>query len=174
MPRDHRAHNRLTQLAAHLPAALASASAAGTPSAITAVAPATVTDPDAPLTREEIDHFLLEGYVALPGLIPDDLNKALKADVDVLMRDRAEKRADLIVSYGTLGELCAYPPVVDKVQQLMAAYGNGKTQCGMHHIHANKQEPGTGSSDWHQDYHSAADTCKYLLVVCTPCPRAQA
>ena len=33
-------------------------------------------------------------------------------------------RAGHIVEYGTLGRLCAYPPIVDKVQQLMAAYGN--------------------------------------------------
>ena len=117
-----------------------------------------VTDPAAPLTKEQIDHFMLEGYVALPGLIPVSFNTALKADVDALMADRASNSARLIASYGTLGELCSYPPVVDKVRQLMKEYGNGETECGMHHIHANRQAPGTGSSNWHQDYHSAANT----------------
>ena len=48
--------------------------------------------------------------------------------------------------------------MIDKVCQLMAAYGNGETACGMHHIHANRQDAGTGPSNWHQDYHSAPDT----------------
>ena len=112
----------------------------------------TVDDPERPLSAEQIEHFMMEGYVALPGIIPDDFNAQLKADTDALMADRASKDAQgrLIASYGTLGELCSWPPVVDKVMQLMANYGNGETQCGMHHIHANRQSAGTGSSNWHQ------------------------
>ena len=112
----------------------------------------TVDDPERPLSAEQIEHFMMEGYVALPGIIPDDFNAQLKADTDALMADRASKDAQgrLIASYNTLGELCSWPPVVDKVMQLMANYGNGETQCGMHHIHANRQSAGTGSSNWHQ------------------------
>eukprot|EP01046_Picozoa_sp_COSAG06_P058475 COSAG06_NODE_11756_length_1468_cov_3.776005_5_plen_182_part_00 len=110
-----------------------------------------VQDPDAPLTPAQIDHFLVNGYVALPGFFPDDFNEAMKRDVDRLVDDRAAKQAaPLIASYGTLGELCSYPPIVDKICQLMASYGNGETACGMHHIHATRQDAGTGPSNWHQ------------------------
>ena len=123
-----------------------------------------VQDPDAPLTPEQIDHFLVNGYVALPGLFPEDFNDAMKRDVDRLVDDRAAKQAaPLIASYGTLGELCSYPPIVDKVCQLMAAYGNGETACGMHHIHANRQDAGTGPSNWHQ-VRRAAMACAHLSI----------
>ena len=57
-----------------------------------------VEDPDAPLTPEQIDHFLVNGYVALPGLFPEDFNDAMKRDVDRLVDDRAAKQAAPLIA----------------------------------------------------------------------------
>ena len=47
----------------------------------------------------------------------------------------------------------------------MAAYGNGETVVSMHHIHANRQLPGTGSSNWHQDYEQLPQVDRSQLMV---------
>jgi hypothetical protein len=84
------------------------------------------------------------------------LEEELKRDLDEMVEARRAHQADSavpvphVVEFGTLGELVVHPPIVDKVKQLMGAYGNGETACAMHHIHANRQLPGTGSSNWHQ------------------------
>ena len=175
---------RLSQLVEHIRRGVPSSELDTQPAAAAATVvdldSLVVTDALAPLSAEQIDHFLLNGYVALPGVIPSDYNADLVASVDELVEARADKgrgKAGLVASYGSLGGLCSWPGIVDKVQQLMSVYGNGETQCGMHHIHANRQEAGTGSSNWHQvqaaphdislkklrrllliqDYHSAPD-----------------
>jgi len=118
-----------------------------------------VTEPSAPLTQSQVDHFLLDGYVALPGIVPDGFNAELMASVDELMDARAQHTIGsgdwsngLIAGFGQLGALCSWPPIVEKVKQLMAEYGNGRVDCGMHHIHAARQDAGVGPSPWHQDY----------------------
>ena len=118
-----------------------------------------VTDPDdegTPLTQALIEQFLAEGYCALPGLLPPDLNKRLCDDMDRRAADAngAQGGSTLqgrhIVSYKELANLCSLPMVVEKLKQLFKAYGNGETQMAMHHIHANRQLPGVGSSNWHR------------------------
>ena len=52
-----------------------------------------VQDPDAPLTPEQIDHFLVNGYVALPGLFPEDFNDAMKRVHCSSARRPIDKRA---------------------------------------------------------------------------------
>ena len=57
-----------------------------------APAPA-ITDPAAPLSDDEIAGFMEEGYVALPGIIPDEHRLRLNADVDRLEADLAAVKA---------------------------------------------------------------------------------
>ena len=117
-------------------------------------APATaITDPEAPLSDAAIDSFMEEGYVALPGIIPDEHRLRLNADVDRLEADRGNPDApSFIVEYEELGKLCSWPPIVDKVAQLMRAYptGEGRDQFAMHHIHASRHDEGQPSVGWHQ------------------------
>ena len=94
--------------------------------------------------------FVTHGYVLLPAALPASYNDAMKRDIDALVEDRKNKHAKHVVEYETLGQLCAYPPIVDKVHQLMAAYGNQRTDMALHHIHAARHDTGTGSSNWHQ------------------------
>ena len=65
---------------------------------VCAVRCSVVQDPDAPLTPEQIDHFLVNGYVALPGLLAEDFNDAMKRDVDRLVDDRAAKQAAPLIA----------------------------------------------------------------------------
>lgn len=78
---------------------------------------------DAPLSEDEIAAFMERGYVALPGVMQDDLRLRLCDDVDQLEADRAdpETQVPFVVEYEELGKLCSFPAVVDKVEQLMRA-----------------------------------------------------
>lgn len=114
-----------------------------------------VSDPDVPLSNAQLNKFLVDGYVALPGIIPDEFNGELMNSVDELMDARTRHSIGsgdwshgLIADFGQLGTLCSWPPIVDKVKQLMQVYGNGRVDCGMHHIHATRQDAGTGPSSW--------------------------
>ena len=151
-------------------------------------------DDAAPLTEEMIAQFMVEGYVVLPGILRDEHVAHLCADVDRLVSDRDEllgshvaqhtgqKIADKpqslgggagrhVVSYEHLGKLCTHPPLLEKVKQLMARYGNGRTDCAMHHIHASKNEAGDAGVGWHQDYHCspAVYDREQLMVHCFCC-----
>ena len=117
------------------------------------------TDPEGngtPLTQEQIEQFLEEGYCALPGLIPPELNNRLRAEMDRRASDAngarggSTLRGRHVVNYKELGMLCSLPMVVEKLKQLFKAYGNGETEMAMHHIHANRQLPGVASSNWHR------------------------
>ena len=81
-------------------------------------------DPNAPLTEEQISHFLVEGYIPLPGILDADHIELLKNDVDQVTLDRADAHANKLpqpnnVSYEHMGKLCSHPPTVNKVKQLM-------------------------------------------------------
>jgi hypothetical protein len=117
--------------------------------------PLRATREEAPLTDEEIATFMELGYVALPGILPHELQGRLKIDVDRMETDRLLSRdggpkVPFIVELEELGKLCSFPPVVDKVEQLMRAYGNGADGCAMHHIHASRHDEGQPSVGWHQ------------------------
>ena len=72
-------------------------------------------------------------------------------DLDVLMEAReSDGPTPHVVESGSLGDLVAHPPVVDKVTQIMEQYGNQRTDFALHHIHAVRQDAGTGPSIWHQ------------------------
>jgi hypothetical protein len=48
---------------------------------------------------------------------------------------------------------CGFMWILDcvvQVKQVMRAYGNGRDECGMHHIHATRQDAGVGPSNWHR------------------------
>ena len=115
--------------------------------------------PEEPLSDREVERFLSDGYVVLPSLLgdgPGSMNDALRQDLDRLCDAREAHQQDKsaalphVVEFGTLGELVTHPPVVDKLTQLMSAYGNGRTDFALHHIHAARHTSGTGPSHWHQ------------------------
>ena len=121
------------------------------------------------LSKVDVDGFNDNGYLALPAILTQEEQDDLRADVDRMEADRKLHRdqktpAPFIVEYDKLGKLCSHPAIVDRVKELMKAYvtpdgspGNGETNIAMHHIHASRQDEGTGGVHWHQDYHSATD-----------------
>ena len=110
----------------------------------------------------------------LPGVLGEgagSLNEQLKRDLDDLIEARRAHQRDSsarvphVVEFGTLGELVVHPPIVDKVKQLMRAYGNGRDDCALHHIHAARHDQGTGPSHWHQDYEQNPQVDRENLMV---------
>ena len=89
--------------------------------------------------------------MALPGILSEAEQALLRVDVDLMVADReAKDPRPHIVAYEQLGRLCAHPAIMERVRQLMAAYGNGETAFAMHHIHADRQDQGRGGVYWHQ------------------------
>jgi hypothetical protein len=147
----------LAHVASSLSARAGAVTATTTAEALTATTidvtprPEDESDPPLPLTEAQVATFLEEGHCVLPGIIPQSLSDRICAEHDREAAARASPGPNSqIVSFEELGKLCSLPMVVEKVKQLMGAYGNGETACAMHHIHANRQLPGTGSSNWHQ------------------------
>ena len=141
-----------------------------------------------PLSQKQIDFFMSEGYLLMPGILGEQYSRELRGDIDQMTVDRkqlAQERAQeretgakvmpdldyfrrrriMTVSYEHYGNLVSYPPLVDKVCQLMAQYGNGRTDCPMHHANASIQGPGTPPNTWHNDYHRPYDTTRKQLMV---------
>ena len=72
-------------------------------------------------------------------------------DLDMLIEARdSDGPTPHVVECGSLGELVAHPPIVDKVTQIMEQYGNQRTDMALHHIHAARHDAGSGPSNWHQ------------------------
>lgn len=127
--------------------------------------PADRDDSTPPLSAAMIEEFTERGFISLPGIVPDEHRLRLMADVDRL--HDGENRLPYIVCYEELGQLCSWPPVVNKVKQLMAAWGNSKTDCAMHHIHASRHDEGQPSVGWHQGAARTAShsTCDLVVVM---------
>lgn len=131
-----------------------------------------VSDPDVPLSDAQLNKFLVDGYIALPGIIPNEFNGELMNSVDELMDARTRHTIGsgdwshgLIAEFGELGTLCSWPPIVDKVKQLMQVYGNGRVDCGMHHIHATRQDAGTGPSPWYACQHTVHPSFSIIIAI---------
>ena len=137
-----RARARLSRLASHCRQPPEPAPTAG----------AAADDDDAaaagPLDASEVAEFLDTGVLVFPGLLDPAHCALLQAAVDDVVRDREQGRARYIVEYEALGGLCAHAPVVERVKQLMRAYGDGDDGCGMHHMHVSRHEAGAVGAKW--------------------------
>ena len=111
--------------------------------------------PPSPLSEGDVRQFLESGYVILPSVMSRGHSQRCREAVEQLERDRepaGQKRPPpqqrFVVSYPELGELCAHPPVLSAVKQLMGRYGNGRQDCGMHHMHCLRSEEGATGAKW--------------------------
>jgi hypothetical protein len=113
----------LRQLAAEL----TTASEAARPQPGETLSEAGTLEDGVPLNREQIRQFLVEGYVALPGLLdtPDGLNERLCRDSDRLAADKEAGSAGQVVSYEELGKLCSLPRVVGNRADIKLGGGGG-------------------------------------------------
>ena len=111
--------------------------------------------PNEPLGEKEVAEFLDRGLLVLPSILTTEHVAELKQTVDEVMADRAGgAHARYIVEYDMLAGLCAHPPVVERVKQLMGRYGNGREDCCMHHMHVSRHDPGAVGARWHHDYNA--------------------
>ena len=137
-----RARARLSRLASHC-------RQPPEPAAPTAGAADDAAAAPGPLDASEVAEFLDTGVLVFPGLLDPAHCALLQAAVDDVARDREQARASrYIVEYEALGGLCAHAPVVERVKQLMRAYGDGDDGCGMHHMHVSRHEAGAVGAKW--------------------------
>ena len=101
--------------------------------------------------------FLERGLLVLPSVLQSQHIDRLKHTVDTVMDDRSAGRNRYIVEYDALGALCAHPPMVERVKQLMGRYGNGREDCGVHHMHVSRHGPGSVGARWHHDFNCMPD-----------------
>jgi hypothetical protein len=88
MTRPHRASGRRLRAIASQVAAVA---------ATPPTAQSAVTDPSQPLTAAQVDSFMDDGYVMLPGIMgdgPGSMNGLLRRDLDLLCEARAAHAQD--------------------------------------------------------------------------------
>jgi hypothetical protein len=125
-------------------------------------APRRHTDSNERLTLDstQIGQFTEDGYVILPGLLPDDLVERLKHEVDMWVDTGLRARSiaaaknpesattppDLEIELPAHGELVAHPPLMSVLAQLMGS------AFAFHHLHSNRHAPGTTGKPWHHDY----------------------
>lgn len=129
-----------------------------------------------PLTDDLEDHFALDGYLILPGLIPCDLVERLKPEVDLWSDDGfREASIDAALSGSTTGpslielempahgELACLPDLMRVLEQLLGP------SFAFHHMHSCRQDPDVESKPWHHDYEGLTSTSREGLMVHTLC-----
>lgn len=108
------------------------------------------------LNEAELDFFEREGYLIIPRCMSATHCELVKADIDAQMQRRAatvgetRNSSPWIAETEHLGGLTVFPPIVERVAQLMATYKSGKSTFSLHHQHAARFDAGAGSADWHQ------------------------
>eukprot|EP01045_Picozoa_sp_COSAG04_P045222 COSAG04_NODE_15738_length_522_cov_0.940898_1_plen_148_part_10 len=98
---------------------------------------------------------LCPGFLVVRGCMSAEHSELVKDDIDAQMKRRAAEgdtrnSSPWIAETEHLGGLTVFPPIVERVAQLMAASEQGKSTFSFHHQHANRFDTGAGSADWHQ------------------------
>lgn len=121
------------------------------------------------LSAAELQQFHASGYLILPGILPPERAADVRADIDSLMLQfdttqgtlrqqgssvqpsRPNRRGVAIGAQPSLGALTVFPPVVQRVKELMASHPAGEATFSFHHQHASRLDAGAVSADWHHD-----------------------
>ncbi|HYE04183.1 MAG TPA: phytanoyl-CoA dioxygenase family protein [Planctomycetota bacterium] len=128
--------------------------------------PATAT-----LSVEQVKAFHDNGYHILPGFLPDDLNRRLKAEIDQFVEDHRAKPIDpyakqqqaprkMQLEYHEHGFLLTEPRLMAILGQLM-----GGAEFSLHHLHTARHDAGCGGVCWHHDYEQIPQTNRSHLMV---------
>lgn len=126
------------------------------------------------LGERELDQFTEQGYLVLPGFIPEDLLVRLKPEVDRWVDEGHRTRSIASCTdpqkYGTPpimeleleahGELLAYQPLMEILAQLMGSFV-------FHHLHSDRQAPETPGKSWHHDYEQNPQSDRTHLMIHT-------
>ncbi len=97
--------------------------------------------------------FERDGYLALPGAIPAERNAVLRAELDDYVQVwRTTKQRPNALDYPAMRALAVWPEMLDRVRSLFG------TTFSMHHLHADRHDPGCVGVHWHQDYEQLPQT----------------
>lgn len=127
------------------------------------------------LSAEQIDQFALQGYVILPGFLPDELASRLRDEADRWVdQGLRQKSIACAVDPGAHGlppvmelelpahgELVGYEPLLDVLGQLMGP------DFVFHHLHSDRQRPDLPGKAWHHDYEQQPQTDRAHTMIHT-------
>ncbi|MEV7778636.1 phytanoyl-CoA dioxygenase family protein [Kitasatospora sp. NPDC088351] len=125
------------------------------------------------LDTAQVTRFFELGYLVLPAFLPSDLVARLETEVDrwvdTGLRDRsiaacldpesAGAPAVLEIELAAHGELVGHPPLLSTISRLIGP------DFVFHHMHSNRQAPGSAGKEWHHDYEQGphADRSKVMV-----------
>jgi ectoine hydroxylase-related dioxygenase (phytanoyl-CoA dioxygenase family) len=119
-----------------------------------------------------VDQFACDGYLVLEGLIPPDLARKLKPEVDRWSDDgfraasiEAALRGDTAgpplveIEMPAHGELACLTGLMRVLDQLLGR------DFVFHHMHSCRQDPSDAGKPWHHDYEGPQSTDRDALMV---------
>ena len=135
--------------------------------------PHETSDQQSRLDSAQVNQFVQDGYVILPGFLPEDMVARVKAEADTwvdtglrarsieatLELDSASAPPAVEIELRTHGELVAYPPLMSVLEQLMGQ------RFVFHHMHSDRQVPGVVGKPWHHDYEQSPHAGRTHLMV---------
>lgn len=112
------------------------------------------------VTDRQIRQFNEDGFLVLPGHVPEDVADLVRSEVDRWVDDglrvasieaaiNPEATAipeTLEVDLPGHGRLLAYEPLMQVIETLMGS------RFAFHHLHSDRHEPGRPGKPWHHDY----------------------
>lgn len=119
-----------------------------------------------------LDDFAADGYVVLPGLLPPDLVRRLRPEVDRWVDGglRAASIASCLdpelgrppvleVELPAHGELLVQPGLTTILRELLGP------SFVFHHLHSDRQDPGIAGKSWHHDHETQTGGRPDLMMV---------
>jgi ectoine hydroxylase-related dioxygenase (phytanoyl-CoA dioxygenase family) len=112
------------------------------------------------LTDDQKKAFAEYGYLIFERFFDNAECEAYKADIDALMEKRKQGGATTYpCEFPHLGALISDPRIMDIIEDIMGP------DFLFHHLHAVRQDAGTGPANWHQDYEQIPQTNRTHIMV---------
>ncbi|WP_428963787.1 phytanoyl-CoA dioxygenase family protein [Micromonospora fluostatini] len=129
----------------------------------------------APLSTAQVEQFHRDGFLVLPGFLPDDLVTRLRPEVDRWVDEGLRARSIacavdpaanglppvLELELPAHGALIAHPPLLELLARLMGP------SFVFHHLHSDRQEPDRPGKPWHHDYEQHPQTDRTFTMIHT-------
>lgn len=127
------------------------------------------------LDERRIRQFERDGFLVLPGFLPEDLVDRLRPEVDRWVDEGLRARSIactvdpdanglppvLELELPAHGQLIAHPPLLQVLAQLIGP------RFAFHHLHSDRQEPERPGKAWHHDYEQRPQTDREFAMVHT-------
>lgn len=118
------------------------------------------TDGQGVLGQEALDFFEEKGYLAFPGLLPEEFNQSMKEATAAFDEARGENRGSILpIEWEGLAPLATWEPMMKILDQVVGE------SYSMHHYHAAIHKAGNDGVRWHQDYEQWPQTNRSHTMV---------